>query len=271
MKIYISSDIEGISGITAINQVLPGERDYERSRELMTQEVNAAIEGAIEIGATEIVVNDLHGAGTNILIESLNSKAQLIMGPSHKGAMLEGLDSSFDAAIFIGYHSRMNTSGVLSHSFHGGVISDININGKDVGEFYMNACVAGHFNVPVVLVSGDNILEQEVKDVNSPIETVVVKISYGRYAAKCLASSVAFEKIKEKSKVALINARNIDPVKIQGPLEMRVTFLNSGQAESASIIPGTELISPNIVLYSGKTIIDIYRALTAMIKIANSK
>lgn len=220
-----------------------------------------------ESGATEIVVNDLHGVGTNILIESLNSKAQLITGPSHKGAMMEGLDSSFDAAIFIGYHSRMNVSGVLSHSFHGGVISNININGKDAGEFYMNACVAGHFNVPVVLVSGDNILEQEVKDINYAIETVVVKTSYGRYAAKCLTLS---EKIIEKSKVALLNARNINPIKIQGPLEMRVTFLNSGQAESASIMPGTELVSPNIVLYSGKTIIDIYRALTAMIKIANS-
>lgn len=270
MKIYISSDIEGISGIVAVNQVLPGERDYQRARELMTKEVNAAIEGAVEIGATEIIVNDLHGAGTNILIESLNNKAQLITGSSHKGAMMEGLDSSFDAVIFIGYHSRMNTSGVLSHSFHGGVISNININGKDVGEFYMNACVAGHFNVPVVLVSGDNILEEEVKDVNAAIETVVVKTSYGRYAAKCLAPSVAFEKIREKSKVALINTRNIEPIKIQEPLEMRITFFNSGQAEYASIMPGSELVGPNIVSYSGKTIIDSYRALTAMIKIANS-
>lgn len=180
MKIYISADIEGISGIVAINQVIPGERDYQRSRELMTNEVNAVIEGAIEIGATEIVVNDLHGAGTNILIESLNNNAQLITGSSRKGAMLEGLDSSFDAVIFIGYHSRMNVSGVLSHSFHGGVISNININGKDVGEFYMNACVAGHFNVPVVLVSGDDTLEKEVKEVKAAIETVVVKTSYGR-------------------------------------------------------------------------------------------
>ncbi len=270
MKIYISADIEGISGIVAINQVIPGERDYQRSRELMTKEVNAVIEGAIEIGATEIVVNDLHGAGTNILIESLNNKAQLITGSSRKGAMMEGLDSSFDAVILIGYHPRMNVSGVLSHSFHGGVISNININSKDVGEFYMNACVAGHFNVPVVLVSGDNILEEEVKEVNAAIETVVVKTSYGRYAAKCLTPSVAFEKIKEKVKVALINAKNIDPIKLQEPPKMKVTFLNSGQAEFASIMPGTEFVEPNIVSYSGKSIIDIYRALTAMVKIASS-
>ena len=117
----------------------------------------------------------------------------------------------------------------------------------------MNACVAGHFNVSVVLVSGDNILEREVKDINSAIETVVVKTSYGRYAAKCVTPSVESEKIIEKSKVDLMNARNINPIKIQGPLEMRVTFLNSGQAESVSIMPGTELVNPNIVLYSGKT------------------
>ncbi len=270
MKIYISADIEGISGIVAINQVIPGERDYQRAREHMTKEVNAAIEGAIEVGATEIVVNDLHGAGTNILIESLNDKAQLITGSSRKGAMMEGLDSSFDAVILIGYHPRMNVSGVLSHSFHGGVISNININSKDVGEFYMNACVAGHFNVPVVLVSGDNTLEEEVKEVNAAIETVVVKTSYGRYAAKCLSPSVVFEKIKERVKIALINAKNIDPIKLQEPPEMKVTFLNSGRAEFASIMPGTELVEPNIVSYSGKSIIDVYRALTAMIKIASS-
>jgi len=270
VKIYISADIEGISGMVAINQIIPGERDYQRARELMTKEVNAAIEGAVEIGATEIVVNDLHGAGTNILIEALNDKAQLITGSSRKGAMMEGLDSSFDAVILIGYHSRMNVGGVLSHSFHGGVISNININGKDVGEFYMNACVAGHFNIPVVMVSGDNILEEEVKEVNAAIETAVVKTSYGRYAAKCLTPSIAFEKIKEKVKAALINVRNIDPIKLQEPPEMKVTFLNSGQAEFASIMPGTELIGPNIVSYSGQSIIDVYRALTAMIKIANS-
>ena len=270
MKIYISADIEGISGIVAINQVIPGEREYQRSRELMTKEVNAAIEGAIEIGATEIVVNDLHGDGTNILIESLNDKAQLIIGSSRKGAMMEGLDSSFDAVILIGYHSKMNVSGVLSHSFHGGVISNININSKDVGEFYMNACVAGHYNVPVVLVSGDNILAAEVKEVNAAIETAVVKTSFGRYAAKCLTPSVVYETIKEEVKVALINAKNIDPIKLQEPLEMNVTFLNSGQAEFASIMPGTELVEPNIVSYRGKSIIDVYRALTAMIKIASS-
>lgn len=217
---------------------------------MLFYEVNAVIEGAIEIGATEIVVNDLHGAGNNILIESLNDKAQLITGLSPKGTMMEGLDSSFDAVILIGYHSRMNMGGVLSHSFHGGVILNININSKDVGEFYMNACVAGHFNVPVVLVSGDNILEEEVKKVNTEIETVVVKTSYGRYSAKCLTPSAAFEKINEKVKYALINAKNINPIKLQEPAEMKVTFLNSGQAEYASIMPGTELVEPNIVTYS---------------------
>lgn len=272
MKVYISADLEGISGIVARTQIKPFDDDYKRARVLMTNEVNAAIEGALIAGAKGIVVNDGHGDGTmiNILIESLNTNAQLISGGPKKLGMMEGIDSSFDAAIFIGYPSRMNTPGVLSSSFDANVISDININGKDAGEFYMNALVAGYYNVPVVLVSGDNILAEEVKHENNKIKTTVVKIAHGRYAAKCIAPSVVQGLIKEKVEIALRNIAIIKPIKIIGKIEMKVTFLNSGLAESVSFMPGFQLISPNVVQYNTNDFIESYRALISMMDIASS-
>lgn len=270
MKVYISADIEGIGGIVARTQVKPGEHDYQRARILMTNEVNAAIDGALKAGVDEILVNDSHGPMTNIIIEALNPKAELITGSPKKLGMMEGIDPSFDAAILIGYHSRMNTLGVLSHSFHGGIISNISINGKDAGEFYMNALAAGYYNVPIVLVSGDNILADEVRDVSSEIRTAVVKTAHGRYAARCITPSVVQSIISEKVEEALGNIDVIKPLKIQGRNELKVTFLNSGMAEVVSFMPGIEMISPNMVQYNTDDFIECYRALGSMIDIASS-
>lgn len=270
MKIYISADIEGISGVVGRAHTSEAGYDYQRARMLMTEEVNAAIEGAIQAGAKEVVVNDSHGSMTNILIESLNPGASLITGTPKMLGMMDGIDSTYDAVILIGYHPRMNSGGVLSHSYHGGVISNININGKDAGEFYINASVAGYFNVPVVLVSGDNILSDEVKDVSSKIETVVVKTSHGRYAAKCITPNTAHNMIREKVKEALGKIKNITPIEVNGPVDLKIAFLNSGLAEAASIMPNTQLIETNIVSYKASTIIEGYRAIMAMIRIAGS-
>lgn len=270
MKIYISADIEGISGVVSKAQLSPEGYDYQRARMLMTKEVNAAIEGAIEAGAKEIVVNDSHGPMTNIIIEALNPKANLITGTPKRFGMMEGIDDTYDAVILIGYHSKMNTPGVLAHSYHGGVISDISINGKSVGEFGINAFVAGYFDVPVVLVSGDNILSDEVSVINDKIEKVVVKTTQGRYSAKCTSPEIVHNMIKEKVKTALSKIDNVPSTTVSGAIELKVSFLNSGLAEVASIMPRTELIEPNVVLYNADNIIESYRALMAMIHIASS-
>lgn len=270
MKIYISADIEGISGVVSGSQTGSSGDDYQRARKLMTEEVNAAIEGAVEAGATEILVNDSHGSMRNIIIEDLNTNATLISGTPKMLGMMEGIDSTFDAAMFIGYHGRMNTKSVLSHTYHGRVISNININGKDAGEFYINASVAGFFHVPVVLVSGDNILSEEVADVNDKIESVIVKKSKGRYAAECITPKVVHKMIKEKAKLALSKSKSIFFTEVNGPIEIKVTFLNSGFAQAASLMPHTQLSSPNVVTYKASNISEGYRAIMAMIKIAAS-
>lgn len=268
MKIFISADIEGISGVVNKTHTMPQGHDYHMARTLMTNEVNAAIEGALEAGATEIVVNDSHGRMTNILLESLNPNAQLITGSPKKLGMMEGIDDSYNAALLIGYHARMNTPGVLSHSYHGGAISNISINGKDAGEFFINASVAGFYNVPVIVVSGDNILAEEVKAVDDNIETVVVKTAHARLTAKCLHPTVVHKAIKETVKNAILSSK-VNPISLEGAIEMEVTFLNSGMAEMAAIMPKTEFLGGSKVGYRGKDIIEAYRALICMYNLAN--
>lgn len=270
MKVFISADIEGISGVVSKAHTSSAGYDYQRARMLMTEEVNAAIKGACEAGAEEILVNDSHGSMTNIVIEALHPRARLISGTPKKHGMMEGIDSSYDAAIMIGYHGRMNSEGVLSHTNHGGVVSNISINGRDSGEFYINASIAGFFGVPVVLVSGDNVLSQEVKDVNSEIETVVVKTSHGRYAAECIAPQAVRNMITERVKEALGKTNGVPLTKEEGPVEVKMTFLNSGFAEAASLMPHTELVEPNVVLYNAENIVEGYQAVMAMIKIAST-
>lgn len=268
MKVYISADIEGISGVVSKTHTTSEGYDYQRARMLMTKEVNAAILGALDAGAEEILVNDAHGSMTNILIEELNPKASLISGTPKMLGMMEGIDSSFDAAIFIGYHSRMNTSGILSHTYYGSVVSDITINGIASGEFYINASVAGSFGVPVILVSGDDVLEKEVQAINDDIESVVVKNAQGRYAAKCMAPLNARNILRERTRAALLQVDQIKITRIEGPVELKIRFLNSGYAQVASLMPRTTLVEPSVVAYTAENIVECYRAVMALIKIA---
>jgi len=175
MKIYISVDIEGISGVTNWGFTNEGGYNYERARKFMTEEVNAAIKGAKKAGANEILVNDSHGPMTSILIEDLDEDVVLISGNKKLFGMMEGIDNSFHAAMLIGYHGRHNTSGVLAHSYNSSVVLEIKLNGNVVGEFEFNSLVAGAFGVPVVMTSGDNILAGQVKEFNRDIEAIEVK------------------------------------------------------------------------------------------------
>ena len=158
MKIFVSCDIEGVSGVVnALLHTSVEGKDYGRARELMTGEASAVVEGAVKAGATEVVVNDSHGPMTNLLIEKLHPAATLITGAPKHLSMMEGIDSTFDAAVFVGYHSRMGTPGVLSHTISGGSVANVWVNDVLLGETGINAGIAGHFGVPVVLVAGDDV------------------------------------------------------------------------------------------------------------------
>lgn len=269
MNVFISADIEGISGVVHREHTARDGREHDRARTWMTNEVNAAIEGAFDAGAKEVVVNDSHGTMRNLIPEQLNKKAELILGSPKPLAMMQGIDASFDVVLFIGYHTRMGTRGILNHTFHGGVVQNIRVNGIDMGEFGLNALVAGAFGVPVVLASGCNYLADEALDLIPEIETAIVKKTVNRYTARNLSPDQAASVIKEKTVMALKRRNEISPYHIKGPFEIELTYLNSGLADAADVLPIIERISPTIHRFSAKDPIEVYRYIRSLIKLAD--
>lgn len=269
MKLFLSVDMEGISGIVDNSYINPDSGiNYQRGRQFMTDDANAVIEAALEAGATEIVVADSHNTMNNILWESLHPKAKLLAGSPRNYSMMQGLDDSFDAALFIGYHTRQGVSGVLSHTMSG-VIRNLYINGRVMGEFGFNAVYAGLYNVPVCMVSGDDLIAEEARELIPEISTAVVKQAVSRTAAICLSREEATAVLKQHTKEALAKAKQISPFKAETPLELAIQFSHSGQAEMAAIVPGSRYESETgTVYYNACDQHDLYKTMRAMINLA---
>ena len=203
MRIYISADMEGITGLVGAGDVQPGGGDYELGRVMMTEDVNAAVRGAIAADATEILVNDAHGPMRNIIPDQLHPAARLIRGRPKPMGMLEGLDRSFDAALCIGYHARAGTLGVLSHSFMGHEIEDMWLDDKPTGEIGLTHATAAALGVPVVVLTGDDAACAEVADWDPAVRTVPVKKARDRFAAELLPVGEARQEIEKAAAAAL--------------------------------------------------------------------
>lgn len=269
MKLFLSVDMEGISGIVDNTYINPDTgNNYQRGRQFMTDDANAVIEAALEWGVKEIVVADSHNTMNNILWESLHPKARLLAGSPRDYSMVQGLDDSFDAAMFIGYHTRQGVPGVLSHTMSG-VIRNLYINGRVMGEFGFNAVYAGLYQVPVIMVSGDNRIAEEARELIPGISTAVVKQAVSRTSALCLSREDATAELKQKTKEALSNLQQIEPLKTEKPLEMAIQFSHAGQAEMAAIVPGTRYESETgTVYYNAADQHDLYKTMRAMINLA---
>ncbi|MFF8617580.1 M55 family metallopeptidase [Streptomyces sp. NPDC015350] len=183
MRIYISVDLEGITGLVDADDVQPGGRDYERGRLMMAEDVNAAVRGAVAAGATDITVNDAHGPMRNLLPEALHPAARLIRGRPKQMGMLEGLAPEHDAVICVGYHARAGALGVLSHSFMGHEIEDIWLDGRPVGEIGLAHATAAAMGVPVTVLTGDDCACTEMAEWDASVTTVAVKYARDRFAA----------------------------------------------------------------------------------------
>lgn len=270
MKLFLSVDMEGISGIVDTSYINPDSGvNYQRGRQFMTEDANAVIEAALASGVTEIVVADSHNTMNNILWEKLHPKARLLAGSPRDCSMMQGLDASFDAAMFIGYHTRQGVPGVLSHTMSG-VVRNLYINGRVVGEFGFNAAVAGLYNVPVVMVSGDNLIAKEASELIPGIHTAIVKEAVSRTAAICLSRGEASAALQEQTKLALGNISSIAPFINTTPLEMAMEFSHAGQAEMAAIVPGTRYeTATNTVYYSTEDPQDLYKTMRAMLNLAS--
>ena len=176
MKLFLSTDFEGTSGIVAWEQIIEGNAEYEQGRRLLTNEVNAVIEGAIAGGANEFVVNDSHHYMRNLHPQDLAGRATLITGKHKSLYMMEGLDASFDGVCFVSYHGSIGAErAVLSHTYNPGAIWEVRINGEIVGESGLNALVAGHYGVPIIFVSGDATTAEEARFVAPDAERVGCK------------------------------------------------------------------------------------------------
>ncbi len=245
MKLFLSTDFEGTSGIVAWEQIIEGNAEYEQGRSLLTNEVNAVISGALEAGATELVVNDSHHYMRNLHPQDLLGRAMLITGKHKPLYMMEGLDSSFDGICFVGYHGSIGAErAVLSHTYNPGAIWEVRINGDIVGESAINALVATHYGVPIIFVSGDEVTVQEAQSIAPNAEKVVVKQSLGRFAAAHIHPTVACEMLQSGASRAVHNLKKMHPPVFSRPVSLEVTFLVADMAEMALCVRGVERVGP---------------------------
>ncbi len=259
LKVFISVDMEGVAGVIHWEDVSRDGKDYPLFRKLMTEEANAAIEGALEAGATEILVRDSHGSGRNILPDLLRREADLIRdwsgGPF---SMMEGIDETFDAVIFVGYHARAGTpDAVLKHTMTGRIF-DLILNGKRMPEAGINGAIAGHFGVPVVLVAGDLAICKQAKELFGEVETVAVKEGIGK-AARMLHPQKAQELIRKKTSEALRRLKDFKPYKLNHPFTLEVVYVEEGYAERASWIPGAKRTGERSVSFTSNDFVEVLK------------
>ncbi|MDQ3665452.1 MAG: M55 family metallopeptidase [Acidobacteriota bacterium] len=262
LKIYISADMEGVVGVVTGEQLGPQGFEYQRFREFMTQEVNAAIEAAFAAGATEIVVSDSHGNGQNLLIEKLPKNILLVRAWPRPLMMMQGIDETFAGAILLGYHTgTTNLEGVRAHTMSSARLADVRLKGISMSEAGINAAIAGHFNVPVIMVSGDDALVKETAALLGDVEGAVVKTASGFHSAKTLMPEVAYQLIREKVRKAIGRIKEFKPYKLAAPIQLDVRFKNYRPSEVLSYLSIVERTDAHSIRFTGKDMIEVSKFL----------
>lgn len=271
MKVFISVDMEGVSGITHSSQAAPGRQDYEWARTMMTAEANAAVQGALDGGATEIVVADSHDGMRNIRLDMLHPAATLISGSGRPLSMVHGLDESFAAALFIGYHTMPGVQdGIMAHAYISRALQNVYLNGRAVGEIGIFAALAGQFGVPVVLVSGDSATCAEACDWLEGVTVVAVKKAIHRFAAECLPQREAHRRIHDGAVQALQSVHTVQPLRPALPATVAVELTATQCADNAARIPGSRRVNSRTVEYTSASYFDCFQALRLMFDLAAS-
>jgi len=273
LKVFISVDMEGISGVVHSDQTSSGTPEYGTARKWMAQDVNAAVEGALEAGATEIVVNDSHGSMRNVDPDDLDPRATLISGSPKPLSMMQGIDPSFAACIFIGYHAKAGTEdAILDHTISSSVVRLIKVNGIEVPELGLNAAIAGCYGVPVILVSGDAAVCRQTGEIlGKDVVTVQVKEAIGRLAAKLVPMPEARRLIREGVKAALGKLDRLKPFKPAAPFSFELGYHVSAQADMGAMIPGVKRMDARTLSFVADDYIEGFRKLRAMINIAPAR
>lgn len=265
LKVFISVDMEGIGGIGTPKMTSSGGKDYATSRQLMTNEVNTVVEAIFEFGDADILVNDSHGDMQNLLHLQLDPRVTYLQSNIKPLGMVQGLDSSFDAAIFIGYHAKAgNLGGFLAHTGSGSV-KGLWINGLEVGEGELNALYAGALGVPVILASGDDKFSEEfTKTVKT--RTVITKTAVGSSAAKLIHPDKVNELLKTETTEALKDLNTAKPLSVSNPITIRFKSATTTRADVVMSIPGMKRIDGTTVEYNAKDMDEAYRLIRVMYK-----
>jgi D-amino peptidase len=269
MKIYISADMEGVNGVVLKEHVDPQAKEYALAREWMVQEVNAAVEGAVAAGATEVVVNDSHNNMTNLPVDRLHPQARLGTGTMKPYSMVQELDDTFAAAFFIGYHAKYGTANAIhDHIFAYSMFEQVLINDRPVGEFGLNAGLAGFYHVPAVLVSGDQAIAEEAKKLVPPIHAVIVKEGRGRYSALCQPFQLSLANIRTAAELATRQAAAIKPLRFDEPLQLTVTYQRAESADLGALLPDSDRLDSRTLTCSASTFPELYRKFLALFRLA---
>ena len=258
--------MEGVVGSVTGEQLGPEGFEYSRAREFMTREVLAAIGAAREMGVTEILVSDSHGNGQNLLIDQLPIDVKVVRSWPRPLMMMEGIDASFDAVIFIGYHAgTTNPDGVRAHTMSSARLADIRLNGRSMPEAGISAAIAGHFGVPVIMISGDDAAVEEARQILGDVEGAVVKWSYSFHSAKTLTPAAAYERIEESVKAALGRLDDFEPFVLPEPISMEVTFKNYRPSQILAYLPIVERIDAHSIRFVGQDMVEISKFIEFML------
>jgi D-amino peptidase len=269
VKVYISVDMEGVAGVSDWEQCIPGGDDYALGRDLLVGEVNAAIDGAVEAGATQVLVNDSHSLMRNLPPAELGGHASYLSGKFKPLYMMEGLDGSFDLALFLGYHAAMPTPGILSHTYNPRAVANVTLNGTVTGEAGINALVALHHAVPIEVITGDQYVGPEAAPFCPGINAIEVKTSISRYAAEHLHPHIAQQRIREGVYQCLSDPSAGPPV-IHLPATLEVQLMSPDMAEQATWLRGVHRESSTTVHFTDDDPLRLYRTFMALVFLTRS-
>jgi D-amino peptidase len=269
MKIYISADMEGVTGVTHSQDVIPGRSQYERFRRLLTADVNAAIEGAAQAGATDFLVNEAHDGMRNILLEDLDPRAEVIVGQRKPLSMMQGFEGA-DLVFFVGYHARAGTEGVLSHTFDSPtVVTGVWLNGEPCSEARMNATLAGLKGIPVGLVTGDDLACAEAESLYPGVQTARVKTVVDRYTARCLSPQVAKERIRDAA-LRAADVGDLSPYAPEPPYSFTIEFATASSAASVLFFPGLERVDDRRISWTHEDYETAFKMFIGVMRLSRS-
>ncbi|MCX4531471.1 M55 family metallopeptidase [Streptomyces sp. NBC_01669] len=270
MKILISADMEGATGVTWPADVLPGTPQWERCRSMFTSDVNAAALGFYDGGADEVLINEAHWSMRNLLLERLDERVQMLTGRHKPLSMVEGIQhGDVDAIAFVGYHTGAGTEGVLAHTYLANSITGVWLNGVRASEGLLNAHVAAECGVPVVLVTGDDLTCVDAEGYAPAARKVAVKDYVSRYAAVCRTPARTAADIRAAAKEATSLAGRLEPVQ-GGPFTVELEFDAEHLAAAATVVPGVATSGERRVAYTGATMYEGIRTFKAVTTIVSS-